>query len=74
MTRIELGPTKETRQHDDEVRGHVKLEGLTESGLHAGGVVIAPGKLTDFTALLSAEDGSSLGRLKDDVSVWSGEV
>ena len=48
----------------------LKLEGLSRNaGKHAGGVVIAPGKLTDFTALLSAEDGSSLVTQldKDDV-------
>ena len=60
--------------NDDEVREGLdmalKLEGLSRNtGKHAGGVVIAPGKLTDFTALLSAEDGSSLMTQldKDDV-------
>ena len=61
-------------ENDDEVREvwdmALKLEGLSRNtGKHAGGVVIAPGKLTDFTALLSAEDGSSLMTQldKDDV-------
>ena len=32
------------------------LEGLARNvGMHAGGVLIAPGKLTDFTPLYSAE-------------------
>ena len=39
----------------------VKLEGVTRgTGKHAGGVVIAPTKLTDFAPLLSDEDGSGL--------------
>ena len=61
-------------EDDDDVREvwdmALKLEGLSRNtGKHAGGVVIAPGKLTDFTALLSAEDGSSLVTQldKDDV-------
>lgn len=48
----------------------LKLEGLSRNtGKHAGGVVIAPGKLTDFTALLSEADGSGLVTQldKDDV-------
>ena len=33
-----------------------KLEGLTRNvGMHAGGVLIAPGKLTDFCPLYAAE-------------------
>lgn len=61
-------------EEDDEVRDvwemALKLEGLSRNtGKHAGGVVIAPGKLTDFTALLSEEDGSGLVTQldKDDV-------
>ncbi|SDM17710.1 DNA polymerase III, alpha subunit [Modicisalibacter muralis] len=39
----------------------VKLEGITRgTGKHAGGVVIAPTKLTDFSPLLCDEDGSGL--------------
>jgi DNA-directed DNA polymerase III (polc) len=61
-------------EEDDEVRDvwdmALKLEGLARNtGKHAGGVVIAPGKLTDFTALLSEDDGSGLVTQldKDDV-------
>ena len=47
---------KERYETDDEVRTIIdlarKLEGLTRNaGRHAGGVVIAPRRLTDFTAL-----------------------
>ena len=39
----------------------VKLEGITrQTGKHAGGVVIAPTKLTDFSATLCDEDGTGL--------------
>ncbi|TCS40722.1 DNA polymerase III subunit alpha [Reinekea marinisedimentorum] len=39
----------------------LKLEGITrQTGKHAGGVVIAPTKLTDFSPLLCDEDGSGL--------------
>ncbi|MDX5434386.1 MAG: DNA polymerase III subunit alpha, partial [Halomonas sp.] len=39
----------------------VKLEGITRgTGKHAGGVVIAPTKLTDFSPLLCDEGGSGL--------------
>ncbi|MGL6072445.1 DNA polymerase III subunit alpha [Craterilacuibacter sp.] len=48
-----------------------KLEGLTRGiGMHAGGVLIAPGKLTDFCPLYQAsgEDSVSVSMLdKDDV-------
>lgn len=38
-----------------------KLEGVTrQTGKHAGGVVIAPTKLTDFSPTLCDEDGSGL--------------
>ncbi|WP_431024442.1 DNA polymerase III subunit alpha [Halomonas sp. H5] len=38
-----------------------KLEGITRgTGKHAGGVVIAPTKLTDFSPLLCDEDGNGL--------------
>ncbi len=45
------------------------LEGLTRGvGKHAGGVLIAPGKLTDFTAVYCDEDGKWVSQLdKDDV-------
>lgn len=43
---------------DTLIKLALKLEGLTRNiGKHAGGVVIAPSKLTDFTALY-CEDGS----------------
>ena len=48
----------------------LKLEGVTRgTGKHAGGVVIAPTKLTDFSATLCDEDGSGLVTQfdKDDV-------
>src|SRR5262245_902727 len=47
-----------------------RLEGLTRNvGMHAGGVLIAPGKLTDFCPLYSAEGTDSVvSQLdKDDV-------
>jgi DNA polymerase-3 subunit alpha len=46
-----------------------KLEGLTRNvGMHAGGVLIAPGKLTDFCPLYSADGGSVVSQFdKDDV-------
>ncbi len=38
----------------------LKLEGITRNtGKHAGGVVIAPGKITDFSAVSCEEDGSN---------------
>jgi DNA polymerase-3 subunit alpha len=46
------------------------LEGLARNvGMHAGGVIIAPGKLTDFTALYCAENSSAMVSQfdKDDV-------
>lgn len=59
---------------DDDARDvwemSLKLEGITRNvGKHAGGVVIAPGKLTDFTALLSDAQGGGLVTQydKDDV-------
>lgn len=59
---------------DEEVRALIdlakKLEGITRNaGKHAGGVVIAPGKLTDFTPLYCEPDSTSLvSQLdKDDV-------
>ncbi len=61
-------------QKEEEVRELFelaeKLEGMTRNvGMHAGGVLIAPGKLTDFTPLYSAEgSGSAVSQLdKDDV-------
>jgi DNA polymerase-3 subunit alpha len=59
---------------EDEVRELLalgeKLEGLTRNvGMHAGGVLIAPGKLTDYCPLYAAEGGANvISQLdKDDV-------
>jgi DNA polymerase-3 subunit alpha len=61
-------------QDDEEVRGIIdlakSLEGLVRNaGKHAGGVVIAPDKLTDFTPLYCEEGGANaVTQLdKDDV-------
>jgi DNA polymerase-3 subunit alpha len=64
----------EREKKEDEVRELLalgeKLEGLTRNvGMHAGGVLIAPGKLTDFCPLYAAEGASNvISQLdKDDV-------
>jgi DNA polymerase-3 subunit alpha len=64
----------EREQKEDEVRELLelgeKLEGLTRNvGMHAGGVLIAPGKLTDFCPLYAAEGTTNvISQLdKDDV-------
>ncbi|WP_447529949.1 DNA polymerase III subunit alpha [Vreelandella sp. TE19] len=63
---IEQEPAlKEFIESDDEAEEiwemALKLEGTTRgTGKHAGGVVIAPTKLTDFSPLLCDEDGSGL--------------
>ncbi|CAM9546530.1 unnamed protein product [Phaeothamnion confervicola] len=64
----------EREQKEDEVRELLelggKLEGLTRNvGMHAGGVLIAPGKLTDFCPLYAAEGTENvISQLdKDDV-------
>ncbi len=61
-------------ESDSEVKSVIdhalKLEGLTRQvGKHAGGVVIAPNKLTDHTAVYCDTDGSGLVSQfdKDDV-------
>ncbi len=60
-------------EEEDEVRGildqALQLEGITRNaGKHAGGVVIAPSALTDFTALYNEPDSSAVSQLdKDDV-------
>ncbi len=56
---------KEFVEDDEEAQEiwdmSLKLEGITrQTGKHAGGVVIAPTKLTDFSPLLCEEDGSGL--------------
>jgi DNA polymerase-3 subunit alpha len=47
----------------------LKLEGVTRGvGKHAGGVLIAPGRLTDFTAVYCDEEGRWVSQYdKDDV-------
>src|SRR5687768_4548875 len=61
-------------QNEDEVRELLelaeKLEGLVRNvGMHAGGVLIAPGRLTDFCPLYAAEGTTNvISQLdKDDV-------
>ncbi len=61
-------------EQDEEVRGLIdlakSLEGLARNaGKHAGGVVIAPSKLTDFTPLYCEQGGTSVVTQfdKDDV-------
>ncbi len=64
----------ERERKEEEVRDLLelgeKLEGLTRNvGMHAGGVLIAPGRLTDFCPLYAAEGTSNvISQLdKDDV-------
>ena len=64
----------EREKKEEEVRELLelagRLEGLTRNvGMHAGGVLIAPGKLTDFCPLYCAEGAESIvSQLdKDDV-------
>ncbi|QJR00278.1 MULTISPECIES: DNA polymerase III subunit alpha [Halomonas] len=63
---IEAEPAlKEFVEADDEAAEiwemALKLEGITRgTGKHAGGVVIAPTKLTDFSPLLCDEEGAGL--------------
>ncbi len=61
-------------EEQEEVAGLMRLarslEGLTRNvGMHAGGVLIAPGKLTDFTPLYCAEGSAATVSQfdKDDV-------
>ena len=65
---------QELYDQDDEVRGIIdlakKLEGCSRNaGKHAGGVVIAPSKLTDFTPLYCEQGSGSIVTQfdKDDV-------
>jgi DNA polymerase-3 subunit alpha len=72
---IEAEPQLKQRIDDDEEIGDLfdlagRLEDLTRNvGMHAGGVLIAPGKLTDFCPLYSADAGGSVVSQydKDDV-------
>jgi DNA polymerase-3 subunit alpha len=64
----------EREQNEEEVRELLelgeRLEGLTRNvGMHAGGVLIAPGKLTDFCPLYAAQGADSVVSQfdKDDV-------
>ncbi len=65
---------KEREQNEEEVRELLelggRLEGLTRNvGMHAGGVLIAPGKLTDFCPLYATQGADSVVSQfdKDDV-------
>lgn len=65
---------QERNDNEDEVRQLLELaqrvEGLTRNvGMHAGGVLIAPGKLTDFCPLYAqGDDGGVVSQYdKDDV-------
>ncbi|MES2771230.1 MAG: DNA polymerase III subunit alpha, partial [Pseudomonadota bacterium] len=71
---IEVEPQlKQKMQDEEEVRElfdlAVRLEDLTRNvGMHAGGVLIAPGKLTDFCPLYAADGGALVSQYdKDDV-------
>ena len=71
----EVPELKERYDNEEEVRELFelarKLEGMTRNvGMHAGGVLIAPGKLTDFCPLYvaSGSDASVVSQFdKDDV-------
>lgn len=67
----ELKVLYETDQESRVIIDHaMTLEGITrQKGKHAGGVLIAPGALTDFTATYCDADGTSLVSQfdKDDV-------
>lgn len=57
---------------DEEARNlfdqAIKLEGISKSvGMHAGGVLIAPGKISDFCPLYMADKGTVSQFDKDDV-------
>jgi DNA polymerase-3 subunit alpha len=65
---------KRLYKEDEEIRNLIdlamSLEGLTRNaGMHAGGVVIAPSKLTEFAPLYADEEGGSVVTQfdKDDV-------
>lgn len=64
----------ERRDNEEEVREllelALRLEGLTRNvGMHAGGVLISPGKISDFSPIYCQPDGASLVSQydKDDV-------
>ena len=65
---------KERRESEEEVREllelALRLEGLTRNvGMHAGGVLISPGKISDFSPIYCQANGDSLVSQydKDDV-------
>jgi DNA polymerase-3 subunit alpha len=70
----EAEPQIEARESQDEETAELlalaeQLEGTIRNvGMHAGGVLIAPGKLTDFCPLYIAEGGDPVSQFdKDDV-------
>ena len=70
----EAEPQLEAREAQDEETAQLlalaeQLEGTIRNvGMHAGGVLIAPGKLTDFCPLYIAEGGDPVSQFdKDDV-------
>lgn len=65
---------QERREKEEEVAGllelALRLEGLVRNvGMHAGGVLIAPGKISDYSPIYCQPDGASLVSQfdKDDV-------
>ena len=71
---IEAEPQLKAKIEDEEEVRELfdlasRLEDLTRNvGMHAGGVLIAPGKLTDFCPLYSADGGAVVSQFdKDDV-------
>jgi DNA polymerase-3 subunit alpha len=71
---LEVEPQLKARLDDEEEVRELfdlaqRLEDLTRNvGMHAGGVLIAPNKLTDFCPLYSADGGASVSQFdKDDV-------
>jgi DNA polymerase-3 subunit alpha len=54
---------------DNLVTLALKLEGMTRNvGMHAGGVVIAPGNITDFCSLYATDESSFVSQFdKDDI-------
>ncbi|KAF0843691.1 DNA polymerase-3 subunit alpha [Methylovorus glucosotrophus] len=65
---------KERREQEEEVNEllelALRLEGLTRNiGMHAGGVLISPGKISDFSPIYCQQNGESLVSQydKDDV-------
>lgn len=71
---VQMEPQLKEKLETDEEVGKLwglakKLEGLTRNvGMHAGGVLIAPGKITDFCPIYKADGGVSVSQYdKDDV-------